>query len=283
MAAAQKLAAVHEALLAEVGLDPLLIGADGLNSWVRGAILPDAPLPEFTGQGVWRYNLPRAEGLDALLPRSEGPETRLMEAMRYAALGPGKRLRPFFALETGKIFDLPERPALRAACALECIHAYSLIHDDLPAMDNDDLRRGKPTVHKAFDEATAVLAGDSLHALAFEVLADEATHEDPFVRSELVLELARASGPSGMAGGQAVDLASVGLALGALSVAESLTNFPVTLVRLGDTVQSFFFSPKAPVNGWILAGIVSLLAVTAWITVFQRINFVYRTTTSPGE
>jgi len=97
--------------------------------------------------------------LDELLPRGEGPEARLTEAMRYAALGPGKRLRTFFALETGKMFDVPERSVLRAACALECIQAYSLIHDDLPCMDDDDLRRGRPTVHKAYDEATAVLAG----------------------------------------------------------------------------------------------------------------------------
>ena len=94
--------------------------------------------------------------LDALLPRSDGPEQRLTEAMRYAALGPGKRLRPFFALEAAKMFDLDERSVLRAACALECIHAYSLVHDDLPAMDDDDMRRGRPTVHKAYDEATAI-------------------------------------------------------------------------------------------------------------------------------
>ena len=100
--------------------------------------------------------------LDELLPRADGPESRLTEAMRYAALGPGKRLRPFFVIETGRMFDLEERPVLRAACALECIHAYSLVHDDLPCMDDDDLRRGRPTVHNAYDEATAVLAGDAL-------------------------------------------------------------------------------------------------------------------------
>src|SRR3954468_21135275 len=116
--------------------------------------------------------------LDELLPRADGPESRLTEAMRYAALGPGKRLRPFFALETGKMFDLPERPVLRAACALECIHAYSLVHDDLPAMDDDDLRRGRATVHKAYDEATAVLAGDALQTAAFEILAHPDTHSD---------------------------------------------------------------------------------------------------------
>ena len=104
--------------------------------------------------------------LDELLPRAEGPESRLTEAMRYAALGPGKRLRTYFALETGRMFDLDEGSVLRAACALECVHAYSLIHDDLPCMDDDDVRRGRPTVHVAYDEMTAVLAGDALQAAA---------------------------------------------------------------------------------------------------------------------
>ena len=114
--------------------------------------------------------------LDELLPRAEGPEQRLTEAMRYAALGGGKRLRPFFAIETGKMFDLDERAVLRAACALECIQAYSLIHDDLPCMDDDDMRRGRPTVHKAYDEMTAVRAGDALQTVAFEILAQPDTH-----------------------------------------------------------------------------------------------------------
>ena len=149
------------------------------------------------------------QALDALLPRGEGPEKRLTEAMRYAALGPGKRLRPFFALEAGKMFDLDEQPVLRAACALECIHAYSLIHDDLPCMDDDDLRRGRPTVHIAYDEATAVLAGDALQAAAFEILADPRTHADPAVRVELISRLAKASGAAGMCGGQMIDLLEV--------------------------------------------------------------------------
>ena len=144
--------------------------------------------------------------LDQLLPRGEGAEMRLTEAMRYAALGPGKRLRPFFALEAGRLFDADENSVLRAACALECIHAYSLIHDDLPCMDDDDLRRGQLTVHRAYDEATAVLAGDALQSVAFEILADEETHEDPLVRCELVRLLAQASGALGMAGGQMIDL-----------------------------------------------------------------------------
>lgn len=147
--------------------------------------------------------------LDELLPRSDGPESRLMEAMRYAALGPGKRLRPFFALEVGRVFNLPERSVLRAACALECVHAYSLVHDDLPCMDDDDLRRGRPTVHKAYDEATAVLAGDGLLTVAFEIMADSDTHEDGNVRAELVRLLARAAGAQGMVGGQMIDLLGV--------------------------------------------------------------------------
>ena len=131
---------------------------------------------------------------------------RLYEAMRHAAIGGGKRLRPLLTRAAAKLFAIDGERALRAGAAIEAIHVYSLIHDDLPCMDDDDLRRGKPTVHKAFGEAAAVLAGDSLHALAFEILADRATHEDPFVRAELVLELARAAGPSGMAGGQMLDL-----------------------------------------------------------------------------
>lgn len=155
--------------------------------------------------------------LDALLPRGEGPESRLTEAMRYAALGPGKRLRPFFAIETGKMFDLPERPVLRAACALECIHAYSLVYDDLPAMDDDDMRRGRPTVHRQYDEATAILAGDALQSAAFEILAHPDTHPDANVRTELIRKLAIASGAQGMCGGQMIDLLGVRDDLGAVA------------------------------------------------------------------
>ena len=144
----------------------------------------------------------------SLLAVPPDPRGALYEAMRYAAIGGGKRLRPLLVMAACGLFHVDPARALRVGLAVECIHVYSLIHDDLPSMDDDDLRRGKPTVHRAFDEATAILAGDSLHALAFEVLADEATHEDPFVRVELVAELARASGPSGMAGGQMMDLAA---------------------------------------------------------------------------
>lgn len=135
---------------------------------------------------------------------------RLFEAMRHAGIGGGKRLRPLLTTATGKLFGIAEDRVIRAGAAIEAIHVYSLIHDDLPCMDDDDLRRGKPTVHRAFDEATAVLAGDCFHDLAFEIISDPETHEDPFVRAELVLEMARASGPNGMAGGQMLDLVAEG-------------------------------------------------------------------------
>ena len=148
--------------------------------------------------------------LNALLPVPEDARAPLYEAMRHAAIGGGKRLRPLLTTATAQLFGVDRAAALRAGCAVEAIHVYSLIHDDLPCMDDDDLRRGKPTVHKAFDEGIAVLAGDALHALAFEWLADPATHPDPFVRCELVEGLARAAGPMGMAGGQMMDIAAPG-------------------------------------------------------------------------
>jgi farnesyl diphosphate synthase len=144
--------------------------------------------------------------LDTLLTIPDDPRADLYRAMRHAAIGGGKRLRPLLATATAGLFGVDRTAAIRVGTAIECIHVYSLVHDDLPAMDNDDVRRGKPTVHRAYDEATAILTGDSLHALAFEVVAHEATHPDPFVRIELTGELARAAGPSGMAGGQMMDL-----------------------------------------------------------------------------
>jgi farnesyl diphosphate synthase len=143
---------------------------------------------------------------DTLLAVPDDSRANLYRAMRHAAMDGGKRLRPLLVFATARLFNCDRNCAARVATALEAVHVYSLIHDDLPAMDNDDLRRGRQTVHKAFDEATAILAGDCLHALAFEVLADPATHPDPFVRAELVLDLAHASGPAGMAGGQMMDL-----------------------------------------------------------------------------
>jgi farnesyl diphosphate synthase len=148
--------------------------------------------------------------LDALLPRAQGPEVQLLSAMRYASLAGGKRMRPFLALEAGRLFDADEKALLRAAVAIECIHTYSLIHDDLPCMDDDDMRRGQPTVHKQWDEATAVLAGDGLLTFAFEVLADPDTHPDPQMRCLLITGLARASGPQGMVAGQMIDMLGAG-------------------------------------------------------------------------
>ncbi len=143
---------------------------------------------------------------DQLLAIPDDARAGLYKAMRHACIGGGKRLRPLLVMATASLFHVDRSVALRVAAAVEAIHVYSLIHDDLPCMDDDDMRRGKPTVHCAFDEATAVLAGDSLHALAFEILADPATHGDPFIRAEMVAVLAKASGPDGMAGGQMMDI-----------------------------------------------------------------------------
>jgi len=145
-----------------------------------------------------------------LLPPTGDSREHLFEAMRHAAIGGGKRLRPLLTIAASKLFAISRERAMRVGCAIEAIHVYSLIHDDLPCMDDADLRRGKSSVHKAFGEAVAVLAGDSLHALSFEILAHPATHDDPFVRCELVLELAQAAGPNGMAGGQMMDLIAEG-------------------------------------------------------------------------
>jgi farnesyl diphosphate synthase len=135
---------------------------------------------------------------------------RLIDAIRYSSLGGGKRFRPFLVAESAALFDVARQRALMAGAALECVHCYSLVHDDLPAMDNDDLRRGQPTAHKAFDEATAILAGDGLLTFAFDILSREETHPDAGVRVELVAALARASGLGGMVGGQMLDLAAEG-------------------------------------------------------------------------
>jgi farnesyl diphosphate synthase len=147
--------------------------------------------------------------LQKVMASEDEPERRLFDAMRYAALGGGKRLRPFLVLQGAGLFSVSRKAALRAAAAIELIHCYSLVHDDLPAMDDDDLRRGKPTVHKAFDEATAILAGDALLTLSFEVLSHPDTHSNPEVRCGLVAALARAAGAHGMVAGQMIDL-SVG-------------------------------------------------------------------------
>lgn len=158
-----------------------------------------------------RCQLRVAAALDRYLPAATTPPMRLHEALRYAVLGPGKRIRPVLCYTAGEALGVPPEELDGAAAALELIHAYSLIHDDLPAMDDDDLRRGRPTTHRAFDEATAILAGDALQVLAFEILAsDTAMTADPAARIEMMRLLAVASGTSGMAGGQAMDLAAAG-------------------------------------------------------------------------
>jgi farnesyl diphosphate synthase len=158
------------------------------------------------GEGLKQVQADVDSLFDALLPVPEDTSARLVEAMRYAAIGGGKRVRPLLVVSTASLFGVSRDAALRAGAAIEAIHVYSLIHDDLPCMDDDDLRHGKPTLHKVYDEATAVLAGDALHALAFEILAEEETSSDPFVRSELIATLGKASGMHGMAGGQMMDM-----------------------------------------------------------------------------
>jgi farnesyl diphosphate synthase len=184
---------------------------------------------------------------DALLAVPDDARVRLYEAMRYAAIGGGKRIRPLLVIAACDLFKVDRTRAMRVALAVECIHVYSLIHDDLPSMDDDDLRRGKPTLHRAFEESTAILAGDSLHALAFEILADEATHEDPFVRADLVAELARAAGPAGMAGGQMMDLKAgeMGLDLPAVTRLQQLK----TGALIGWCVEAGAIMGRAPVDG----------------------------------
>jgi farnesyl diphosphate synthase len=176
--------------------------------------------------------------LDTLLPVPEGAEARLFEAMRHAAIGGGKRLRGFMVLEGARQFGVARASALRVAAAVEMLHAYSLVHDDLPAMDDDDMRRGKPTVHKAFDEATAILAGDALQTQAFGVLAEPDTHSDPAVRAELVRCLARAAGARGMCGGQMLDML-------AEESAEALDEPAIIRLQLLKTGRLIEFSAEA--------------------------------------
>lgn len=171
--------------------------------------------------------------LDRLIPPAPGPRGRVLEAMRYAALDGGKRFRPFLVLASADIWNVPRSRSERAAAALEMVHCYSLIHDDLPAMDDADLRRGRPSVHKAFDEAVAILAGDGLLTLAFEVLAEEATDPDPGVRLSLIRELALASGCAGMVGGQMIDLSPERDGLDLAGVAELQALKTGALIRYG--------------------------------------------------
>ncbi len=161
---------------------------------------------DVVGRALKRIQKDIDSALDAFLPVPEDGRKPLVEAMRYAAIGGGKRVRPLLLVAAAELFGVSRGAAVNAGCAVESIHVYSLIHDDLPCMDDDDMRHGKPTLHKAFDEATAVLAGDSLHALAFDILTHPDTTTDPFVQAELVKVLARASGHDGMAGGQVMDM-----------------------------------------------------------------------------
>ncbi|MFL0356731.1 polyprenyl synthetase family protein [Erythrobacter sp. GH1-10] len=161
---------------------------------------------DLLGTGLKRVQAEIDSVFDAFLPVPDDTSARLVEAMRYATIGGGKRVRPLLLVSTAELYGVDRTAALRAGAAVEAIHVYSLIHDDLPCMDDDDLRHGKPTLHKVYDEATAVLTGDALHALAFEILADGGTSSDPFVRSELIATLGKASGMNGMAGGQIMDM-----------------------------------------------------------------------------
>lgn len=165
-------------------------------------------MPPRLGEAFERVQSDIDSAFDAFLPVPDDSRARLVEAMRYAAIGAGKRMRPLLLVATSELFGVNRNAAINAGCAVEAIHAYSLIHDDLPCMDDDAMRHGKPSVHKAFDDATAVLAGDCLHALAFDILTQLDTSADPFVRSELVATLAGASGHDGMAGGQMMDIVS---------------------------------------------------------------------------
>src|ERR1700761_1000378 len=168
--------------------------------------LPDAAARRRLTEGLDAAAQAVEATLDTVLPKPAGRHARVQEAMRYAVFAGGKRLRPFLVLECAQLFGAPQAGALRAAAAIEALHTYSLVHDDLPCMDDDDLRRGRPTTHRQFDEATAVLAGDGLLTLAFGVLADPATHPSGEVRARLVALLAAAGGSEGMIGGQMIDM-----------------------------------------------------------------------------
>ena len=171
-----------------------------------GKPMPDAPTTTLLHSALKQIATEIDREFAMLLALPGDARDPLYAAMRHAAIGGGKRLRPLLVVATASLFHVGRDVALRVGTAVEAIHVYSLVHDDLPCMDDDDVRHGKPTLHRAYDEATAVLAGDALHALAFEILSNSGTHSDPFVRSELIATLAMASGPDGMAGGQMMDL-----------------------------------------------------------------------------
>lgn len=191
---------------------------------------------------------------DALLAVPDDGRADLVRAMRHAAIGGGKRLRPLLLVATAKMYGADHAQALRAGAAIEAIHAYSLVHDDLPCMDDDAMRHGKPTVHKAFGEAAAVLAGDALQSFAFEVLSDPATSGDPFVRAELVRVLATASGANGMAGGQMMDIAGEGQALDlpAITRLQQLKTGALlaAAVEMGAVLARVPVEARAPLKGY---------------------------------
>jgi farnesyl diphosphate synthase len=193
---------------------PLTLSSDGAAAPPESRLIMTPSTSTFTTRLAKAAEIVEATLQDLLSDKARDGEVarpaRLMAAMRHAGLGGGKRLRPFLTIETARLLGRTGEGPLRTGCAIELLHCYSLVHDDLPSMDDDDLRRGRPTVHKAFDEATAILVGDALQALAFETLADRATDSDPAIRSELLLGLARASGLAGMVGGQLLDLAAEG-------------------------------------------------------------------------
>ena len=217
----------------------------------QGTAPDQALLQEALGEAARAVN---AE-LERLLPRTDAPYGRVQDAMRYAITVGGKRMRPFLILQGSALFGAPGERALRAAAAIEMVHTYSLVHDDLPCMDDDDLRRGQPTTHRKFDEATAVLAGDALLTLAFELLADPATHPDAEVRCRLSARLARASGAEGMVGGQMMDIVAPGHAFGPEEVA---------LLQRMKTGALFEFSCEAgPILGQAAAADVERLRAYA--------------------
>jgi farnesyl diphosphate synthase len=187
--------------------------------------------------------------LDEVLPRPSGQEARLLEAMRYATLGAGKRLRPYLVRAASRITRADDAGALRVGAAIELIHSYSLVHDDLPAMDDDDLRRGRPSCHKAFDEATAILAGDALLTLAFQVLAEEATHPDASVRCALIRGLAVAAGAAGMVGGQMIDLEAEHSAVDAAVIARLERMKTGALIAFSCEAGAILWDPASPHRG----------------------------------
>ncbi|MGU3362177.1 polyprenyl synthetase family protein [Methylobacterium sp. M6A4_1b] len=222
----------------------------------HASVKADAPVDAFSHRLATVADTVEAYLAERLTPETQAGEitrpVRLMEAMRHAVLGGGKRLRPFLAIETARMLGGSETGALAAGSAIELVHCYSLVHDDMPAMDDDDMRRGKPTVHKAYDEATAILVGDALQTLAFEILADSAWQPDPSVRADLVLGLAKASGLGGMVGGQLLDLGAEG-------------RFGAVSLGVDDTLQM-----QAMKTGAILAFSVEAGAIVGGATPDQR-------------